>query len=946
MCICCNMHSFGISYSEEKLDEIYDFYDNEQYEKAIESINSLNYAYGGNQFDENLINCLTLKASSLYRIGKYDDAVDECRKILEESERLQGRFYPLYRDVCRNMGAYCKASSNYFKECVEWENLALTIDKYLGEAQNFNRLASMYQTLRENGISFNPEKVYVSMPIIFDTDCKRNWNHSNDVLYYRKCKSYVDALEKEEKNFDDTYANACLALSEAALPLGYVETAMEAAGNACEIKQSLYGHVDPKFLKAFYQYAYSVQQSGEDPFYPKTVCNSIIFTLDSIGDTQNDLYVDALILRSVGYSHVGGSGNARKDAQKAMEKAAEIAGINSQLYDRARFNRAQQEYRHGSKSTAIKLLRESLEWREQNLDKQHPENISALISLAAFLSAGASKEEAIPLYEEFMARQAINIRDNFIAMTLEEQRNYWKKFLYYYVRQIPLLFRQLTIAKPDIDASLAYNSALLSKGLLFQSERLMNNILTKKDEKIQSLIDSIGKIRQQVNILYSKGKTIEDPSIVAQLAKMSKLQDMIILGEEDYRDYIDNLYVDWKDIRSILNYGEVAIEFVEIPNSEQLYTFVEKNNEISKIPTGERDRKDYAAIIISSSDSHPRFINLFDMNDIGHFDVGDDYSNSRIAKLIWDKINQCIPEETSAIFFSPTGNLHNIPFESYYSEGDNVKLYRLTSTAQLIHRTENHFHDTAVLFGGLVYDDSDYTLALRTNSENQGEEVRRAALNNVEFLPGTAEEVDKIGYLFKGKAQVVKGSLGTESQFKNLCEDQPNVIHVATHGFYTNPREILNSSDLQVNVNFEDFAMQTSGLLFSGVADDSPTKQVNGSENDGVLTSAEISLMNLSGTNLVALSACESGLGLLGHEGIMGLQRGFKQAGANSLLMSLWKVDDEATCRLMTEFYANWLDRKMSKHDALESAKITVRETPGWEDPKYWAAFILLDALD
>ena len=96
----------------------------------------------------------------------------------------------------------------------------------------------------------------------------------------------------------------------------------------------------------------------------------------------------------------------------------------------------------------------------------------------------------------------------------------------------------------------------------------------------------------------------------------------------------------------------------------------------------------------------------------------------------------------------------------------------------------------------------------------------------------------------------------------------------------------------------------------------------------------------------MTLSACETAKGDITGDGVFGLQRGFKKAGANSIIMSLWKVDDEATCKLMTEFYSNWLEENMSKYLALEAAKKTIRETEGWEDPKYWASFILLDGLD
>ena len=115
--------------------------------------------------------------------------------------------------------------------------------------------------------------------------------------------------------------------------------------------------------------------------------------------------------------------------------------------------------------------------------------------------------------------------------------------------------------------------------------------------------------------------------------------------------------------------------------------------------------------------------------------------------------------------------------------------------------------------------------------------------------------------------------------------------------------------------------------------------------DDGILTAKEVSKLDLSGLELLVLSACETGLGEISDDGVFGLQRGFKKAGAQTIVMSLWKVDDEATQKLMTEFYKNYLSGK-SKHESLLKAQKTVRETPGWEDPEFWAGFILLDGLN
>ena len=117
---------------------------------------------------------------------------------------------------------------------------------------------------------------------------------------------------------------------------------------------------------------------------------------------------------------------------------------------------------------------------------------------------------------------------------------------------------------------------------------------------------------------------------------------------------------------------------------------------------------------------------------------------------------------------------------------------------------------------------------------------------------------------------------------------------------------------------------------------------------DGILTAKEISKLDLRGLNLVALSACKTALGDISSEGVSGLQRGFKKAGAKSILMSLWKVDDEATCFLMKEFYKQWIEKGKTKYNALKIAKEEVRshKEKKWDDPKYWAAFIMLDGIE
>jgi CHAT domain-containing protein len=149
-------------------------------------------------------------------------------------------------------------------------------------------------------------------------------------------------------------------------------------------------------------------------------------------------------------------------------------------------------------------------------------------------------------------------------------------------------------------------------------------------------------------------------------------------------------------------------------------------------------------------------------------------------------------------------------------------------------------------------------------------------------------------------------------------------------------------------VSTEDKALTRSGLVMSGANHILEDEELPDNVEDGILTAKEISDVDLRGLDLVVLSACQTGLGDISQgEGVFGLQRGFKKAGANSILMSLWEVDDKATQILMTQFYKNLLSGQ-SKRLALLSAQKHLREIEGgkYDKPRYWAAFILLDGLD
>jgi CHAT domain-containing protein len=180
----------------------------------------------------------------------------------------------------------------------------------------------------------------------------------------------------------------------------------------------------------------------------------------------------------------------------------------------------------------------------------------------------------------------------------------------------------------------------------------------------------------------------------------------------------------------------------------------------------------------------------------------------------------------------------------------------------------------------------------------------------------------------------------SESAIKGV--KAPGLLHIATHGYFLQDVD-KGGNALGVNLeNAKENALLRSGLMLAGAAAtvSGEQSQTFTSNDNGILTAYEAMSLNLDGTDLVVLSACETGLGdVKNGEGVYGLQRAFLVAGANALIMSLWKVDDAATQQLMTNFYTNW----SKTGDKLKSFKQAQQQLMAkYKEPYYWGAFVMM----
>ena len=198
-------------------------------------------------------------------------------------------------------------------------------------------------------------------------------------------------------------------------------------------------------------------------------------------------------------------------------------------------------------------------------------------------------------------------------------------------------------------------------------------------------------------------------------------------------------------------------------------------------------------------------------------------------------------------------------------------------------------------------------------------------------------EIKKIDSIIKQsilKTSIYTHSKASENTLKNI--ENPNVLHIATHGFFIKDKDLLQSKNLS---SARSQKLVSNPLLRSGLLLASAQNSLKNG-GDGILTAYEAQTLRLDSTDLVILSACETGLGdIKNGEGVYGLNRAFQSAGAKSVIMSLWTVSDEATQEFMCLFYTYWIREKMPVREAFRTAQRKLREN--YPQPYYWAAFII-----
>ena len=585
------------------------------------------------------------------------------------------------------------------------------------------------------------------------------------------------------------------------------------------------------------------------------------------------------------------------------------------------------------------------------------DNLSDLVSL--YVHTGQFKK-AEPLFKDlFEGLQTLVSR---AAMHLSERE--LAQYIHTSADNLNLSLSQVHQAPNGALAAICYNNSLFYKGYLLQAINQVQRLARKTPETAE-LFEQIKASRRRLSQQYTRPLS-QRQGITTLEEEANRLEKQLTRQVAGWGQ--TNQQVVWSDIRDALTAGEAAIEFVDFQREQ----------------TGAPTKAMVAALIIRPQDKHPIYVPLTPKESLDslllfHAERRGDFVNALYAidsrglvadgpaqrtllELIWNPLSDHLVG-VDRVYYSPSGLLHRInlgaiPVDDLETLADRITWIQVNSTRQLVHPSFSQSKDhTIALFGDIDYEvDESYPseeawVAMRSSSDREkSAEESTARGGQWNRLPSTGREIRSIATLAEGANWHISsywGSAATEVAYKKLGSGElasPQVIHLATHGYFFDvPDHTTASADKQTSI-FQRSAnpMVRSGLILAGGNPGWRAERSADGQEDGVLTAYEISQMDLSQTELVVLSACETGLGdIQGNEGVYGLQRAFKIAGVHYMIMSLWQVPDRQTSLLMTTFYRNWLEEGMTIPEAFRSAQAQLREM-GF-DPWQWAGFVLVE---
>jgi CHAT domain-containing protein len=613
----------------------------------------------------------------------------------------------------------------------------------------------------------------------------------------------------------------------------------------------------------------------------------------------------------------------------------------------------------GSYERAEPLFQHALMIREKALGPEHPDVAASLINLASVAAAQKNYGAAVRYLQTSSALQD-RLIPNVFAFTTEKQKlQFIQTISGSYYGSLSLLHQHLGHDQSAVREGLQL--VWRRKGIVFDAEsRAREALQVRLSEAGRKLAKEVVALRGELAGLLlhrpaNMNGTQYHAAVEALLEQIEDREQRLSSESVGVAREREQRTPDLKAVMQRLPPNAALVEFVKIRD----YDFAARKW---------RSTWRYLAFVLAASGN----VSLVDLGDTAaleaqveraiediratmvatrrRFFLKSIQSMDDLSKQVWTPLEKLVGS-ADKLLVSPDGILNLVPFAALRDQRGPLQGRLLVERFQLAYVSSGREvvglegpppppGINLLLVANPAFDQKNPSVGNRAASSSAQE-------NRLNFspLPGTEREAQEIPSLVPGQAklkQVLVGGQATESAVKSA--HSPRIMHLATHGFFLEDKVISPDQEGRGGTRKYENPLVRAGLAFAGANHASETTE----GDDGILTALEITGMDLTGTELVVLSACESGVGdVQVGEGVFGLRRSFALAGAKNLMMSLWPIADEITANQMKVFYQKL--QVLPPAEALRQAQLdTIRELKlefnGLAPPALWAPFILQGA--
>ncbi len=897
--------------------------------------------------------------------GEYPKALEYFQKALTIREKVLGKEHTSTATSYNNIGSVYRTMGDHPKGLEYYKKALIIREKVLGKehadtANSYNNIGQFYQSMGDypKALEYLQRALNIREKVLGKEHTSTANTYNLIGSLYKEMGDYLKTLE---------YYKKALIIREKVLGKEHTSTA-QSYNDIGHFYQSIGEY--PKGLE-YTQKALTINEKvlGKEHANTAGIHNNMGLLYSAMGEYTNALdhykkfmtinekvFGKEHISTAASYHNIGLLYENMEEYPKALKYAQKSLKIFERAFGKEHTSTATNYHSighcyqaMGEYTKALDYYKKSLAIREKVLGKEHADTASS------YHKVGSLYEEMEDYAKGYLyAKLAFNIfrknRDKIFTILDSQQK---EKYLKSTSRYVALLlntsikyFSQLNKNKKATKAQQILQSGtnawLNYKGSIFDSENAISMLYSStKNKKLKTKIDALVTSKRYLAKLYQslpepKERNTWKSRIKKTEKKIATLTNDITKKSAIIRDQQDLKSLTYKDITSHLKEDELYIDYAKAGDYYYLFTLDHEENiefvQIDKNSTKKIDnlvktfREDITTILKDGSLTDEQLQHLTQSSK--------EKLSELYALIIENPLVDTIKHKTSLII-SPDGALRLLPFEALYNKNSNKyfieeKEIRYIPSGKELVRLYKYAKDkkskdkkSAVIFANPNFDTkiasaSKEQIAITPNTNRSGI-IKSLFKMRFDPLPGTKAEAKAIKSTLGKNVKEYNRNKATESTLMKVKE--PNILHIATHGFFINDNTIPNP-------------MLKSGIALAGAN----TSAIKG-KSEGIVTALKLSGLDLKGTDLVVLSACQTGVvDINSTDSVSGLSKAFIQAGAKDIVMSLWSVNDEATKDLMSSFYEEMKENK-NYAKALKAAKLKM--IADGRHPFYWAAFVV-----